>query len=32
MEIIKTKELDIKAREKEYEKLHSREGQPREMF
>lgn len=32
MEIIKTKERDIEAREQEYEKLFSREGQQREMF
>ena len=32
MEIIKTKERDIETREKEYERLHAREGQPREMF
>ena len=32
MEIVKTKERDIEAREQEYERLHSREGQPREMF
>ena len=28
----KTKERDIEAREQEYERLHAREGQPREMF
>ena len=32
MEIIKTKERDIETREKEYERLHARDGQPREMF
>lgn len=32
VEIIKAKERDIKAREEEYERLYSREGQPREMF
>lgn len=32
VEIIKAKERDIKAREAEYERLYSREGQPREMF
>ena len=32
MEIIKTKERDIETREQEYERLHAREGQPREMF
>ena len=32
MEIIKSKERDIETREKEYERLHAREGQPREMF
>lgn len=32
VEIIESKERDIKAREEEYERLYSREGQPREMF
>lgn len=32
MEIIKSKERDIEAREQEYERLHSREDQQREMF
>ncbi len=32
VEIIDSKERDIKAREEEYERLYSREGQPREMF
>lgn len=32
MEIIKSKERDIETREKEYERLHAREDQPREMF
>ena len=32
MEIIKSKERDIETREQEYERLHAREGQPREMF
>ena len=32
IEIIKSKERDIETREKEYERLHAREGQPREIF
>lgn len=32
VEIIEAKERDIKVREEEYERLYSREGQPREMF
>lgn len=32
IEIIKSKGKDIETREKEYERLHAREGQPREMF
>ena len=32
VEIIEAKERDIKARKAEYERLYSREGQPREMF
>lgn len=32
VEIVESKERDIKAREEEYERLYFREGQPREMF
>ena len=32
VEIIEAKERDIKAREKEYERLYAREGEQREMF